>query len=205
MTGRIRTLAPSGNSGFIRTENGLDAYFDDCAVMAYDVSALAVGQVVTFDLTDDRSCRAINVFVERRRTDPTHPDTTPSALRLRYVGFEQSGSSRAYRFECRCPGEQTRILVVDTAQALFTRYGIKLQDGPALCLRVLAQEMIAGDPVRLPLHRSLTEQHMLAHVTGSPPRPSRQARRVPHSPVAASQIRIRPRQPGRTRAASQAL
>ncbi len=42
MTGRIKNLSAGNGAGFIESENGLKFHFDSGAVLAYDVTYLAV-------------------------------------------------------------------------------------------------------------------------------------------------------------------
>ena len=65
MTGTIKSLDVGSASGVITAEGGLSVGFSPSAVLAYDVPSLALGQVVSFDLEDGRSPKALNVLLQR--------------------------------------------------------------------------------------------------------------------------------------------
>ena len=189
MTGVITAVDLSAGSGLITAENGSKVVFDTGAVMAYDRNILAVGQMVAFQTSGRDGNHAIDVSIEARPHYPAAADSVHEALRFRYVGFDQSGSTRAYRFERRSPGEQTQILVVRASLPLLLLHHIKLQEGPGLCLGVLLHEM--GPDAGLPRDRCLTEQNVLDHLANLPqPTPKQRAKRAPQSPVANSYIHV---------------
>src|SRR5258708_13081301 len=97
MTGRMKNLSAGSGAGFIESENGLRFHFDSCAVLAYDVTYLAVGQLVTFDLESGGSPKAVNICLQRAHPAP-HPDGQRKETTLRYVGFDQTKPIRTYRF-----------------------------------------------------------------------------------------------------------
>ena len=68
------------------------------------------------------------------------------AASLRYVGFEQAQGIRSYKFERNRAGEDTEALIVTTDLALFTRHRVPIQEGPALCMRLLEAEVETGPP-----------------------------------------------------------
>jgi cold shock CspA family protein len=185
MTGRIEIFRNGGTSGVIKAENGLTVPFEASAVMAYDVASLAEGQLVTFELESGRARKAINVCVEK--VAPRADHKSHESLRLRYTGFEQKGSIRAFRFERVAPGERTKTCTVDADMALFTKHRVGIQDGPALCLRLL-EELNAARAADLPLSGcSLTDRDMLAHVASRPvPRPRPRPRHMLGASAAAS-------------------
>jgi cold shock CspA family protein len=176
MTGRIRSLGAGSVSGFIHAENGLNVHFEPSAVLAYDVACLAVGQMVTFDFEGGNSGEAVNVYVLKSR-----PVSTPAVAKsqepslLRYAGFEQKKGLRAYRFERRSPGEETAVFIVTVDLTLFAKHRIAIQEGPALCLRLLT-----GDSPQL--ESSLTEEDLLAHVARKPA-PVARRRPIPRKPA----------------------
>ncbi len=188
MTGKIHSLSARNTSGYIRAENGESAYFDASAVMEYDASCLAVGQVVTFDLGSGGHPKAINVCVQKphrvTQAEARHPETA----RPRYVGFEQRDGLRAYRFEQSVPGERTKTLFVTTDLALFRKHRIGIQEGPSLCLHLLMAELdAAGAEGRTPKERSLSDQEMLTHLASRPiPGARSHVKRPPRNPNAAT-------------------
>jgi len=186
MTGRIKNLSAGSGAGFIESENGLKFHFDSGAVLAYDVTYLAVGQLVTFDLESGGSPKAVNICLQRSHAAP-HPEGKRKETTLRYVGFDQAKAIRTYRFERTSMGEETETFAVTTDMALFTKHRIGIQEGPALCLHVL---MIGldGAAVNAPrLACSLTEQHMLTYLASKPVPGARQHhKRIPRPAAAAA-------------------
>jgi cold shock CspA family protein len=166
MNGRIKSLSTRSPSGFISAEDGLNIYFESSAVLPPGFSALATGQVVTFDLAGGKPPAAINVRV------PPQPCAAPGAPQedaagpgacLRYLGFEQAGSVRAYRFRRISLEEKGREFTVNADLALFSKYHVAIQEGPALCLGVLSKGPGAWAP-----SQSISDLDMLAHLARGP-------------------------------------
>jgi len=180
MTGRINCLNTS-SSGFIQAENGVRAHFDTSVLLAYDAARLAVGQAVTFDLKGGRSSEAVNVCVQRSLAAVPSEQSRPDSTHFRYMGFDQRANMRAYRFERTSPGHATRMFVLTTDLALFTKHHVAIQEGPALCLHLLTAELdtpSAAAP-RLP-QSALTDQDLLTHLASRPvPATRRHPRFVP--------------------------
>lgn len=186
MTGKIKQLNTESASGCIDGENGLRLHFDSSAVLAYDATFLAVGQLVTFDLEKGSSSRAVNICVQRTRSVP-HVEGKRDANALRYVGFDQVASIRSYKFERTAMGESTEMFVVTTDLTLFTKHHIGIQEGPTLCLHLLTAELAtAGAAERPHFHCSFTEQNMLNHVASLPAPGTRAHRRPPRHPAVAA-------------------
>lgn len=61
-------------------------------------------------------------------------------MELRYLGFDQTHNTRAYRFEGLTKGEPTIQYVVTADLALFLKFRIGIQEGPGLCARKLASD-----------------------------------------------------------------
>jgi hypothetical protein len=62
-------------------------------------------------------------------------------MQLRYVGFNQAKNIRTYKFDGVTEGETTTHFVVSADLALFVRYHVGLQEGPALCLKKLSADL----------------------------------------------------------------
>jgi cold shock CspA family protein len=188
MTGKINMLSSENASGFIMAENGLRVHFDSSAVLAYDAACLEVGQLVTFDLMNGHDRKAVNVCVHKQNITPLAAEKRRENPSLRYMGFEQTDSIRAYMFERVSPGETTRGYLVTTDLALFVKHHVGIQEGPALCLRLLMEELAAADEAaQPPWRRSLTDEDMLAHVASRPsPKTRPGPRRMRHGSAAAS-------------------
>ncbi len=177
MTGTIKSLDVASASGVITAEDGLIVGFCPSEVLAYDVATLAIGQVVSFDLEGGRCPKALNVCVQRKPQVLNARDRRFENTRLRYIGFEHKGNMRAYLFEGLEPGAEKRTFTVDADLALFTRHHVGMQEGPALCLHLLAAELdFAGESAWTLVQCSLTDREMLAYLA------SRPVPRARHSP-----------------------
>lgn len=176
MTGRIKILTIGNPSGLIQTENGLSVNFDVSAVLAYDATCLAPGQLVTFDIENPVHPKAVNVCVRREHLVSQAREQRHDAIYVRYAGFEQQKDMRVFRFDRIAMGGDTITLTVAADLRLFTAHHVAIQEGPALCMQVLmldASTLGAAGPSRL--QRSLTDQDMLAHLANCP-----SAQRKPH-------------------------
>lgn len=163
MIGRVNTLSAKSASGSIRTQNGEKVFFDSSAVPAHDVTCFAVGQLVSFDMEVGQ--RAVNVRLNRQTPLPEPREKTPEHLRPRYLGFEQTGSVRVYRFERAVPREEKKTFIVTADLALFIKHHVGVQEGPALCLRILTMELDAFQSPEPPSSsHALTDSDMLAYV-----------------------------------------
>jgi cold shock CspA family protein len=188
MTGRIKNLNTGNASGFIKAENGSSVRFHSSAVLAYDINSLALGQLVTFDLDGGNYPKAVNVCVHNEHQVGHAPKKRPETIPLRYMGFEQKESIRAYRFQRITPGEETKAFIVTIDLALFTKHHVSIQEGPALCLHLLMVELDAAIAAQQPpFERSLTDQDMLAHLASRPvPKTKSGPKRTPRTAAAAS-------------------
>jgi cold shock CspA family protein len=169
VTGTIKSLDSMGASGTITAEDGLVVGFPLSAVLAYDLPILAIGQVVNFDLERGRSPKALNIYVLRVSQAVNAREKHLEITRLRYLGFEHRGNVRVYLFEGLIPGATKRSFAVDADVALFTRHHIGMQEGPALCLHLLAEELDAADTAAPSSFKlSLSDREMLAYVASHP-------------------------------------
>jgi hypothetical protein len=176
MRGKIEVLGAGALQGRIRAEDGSRIAFDLAGILAYDVGRLCVGHSVTFDV-DKRAATAINV--SREQETPPLPDKRGAEAQLRYMGFEQTGGVRTYRFERAASGEPTRVIIVTIDVKLFVKHRIGMQDGPTLCLRHLAVPENATVE-----NQVIGEADMLAFIASRPAAgPSRAFRRKHTPPV----------------------
>jgi len=164
MIGRIKSLSTIRPSGFIRMDSGLIVHFDWSSVRPPGPSGLLTGQLVTFDLDTGTSPAAINVRAVESQTGPIAPLNLPAGHFLQYMGFDQNGSIRAYRFKRVLHGEETREYVVTADMALFVKHHVGIQEGPALCLRLLSAGPDCSDAADWPPSQSLSDVDMLAHL-----------------------------------------
>ena len=57
------------------------------------------------------------------------------------MGFDQAKNIREYRFDGVGAGEAAKHFVVSADLALFIKYRVGLQEGPALCLKRLSADL----------------------------------------------------------------
>jgi len=173
----------AGNAcGFIKAEDGGSVYFQAAAVLAHDVASLSVGQFVTFDLESGACPRAANVCVLRQHHMAGAPARRPESVQLRYLGFDQTESTRAYKFQRFAPGEEPTMFLMTADLALFRKHRVGIQEGPGLCLRALAAELAGVGSTLPPLPRALTDQDMLAYLASRPAPPKRHRPKAPPRP-----------------------
>jgi cold shock CspA family protein len=177
VTGTIKSLDVTRASGVITAEDGLIVDFLLSAVLAYDLPVLAVGQVVSFGLEGGRCPKALNVYVQGPLQSVNAHGGRLETARLRYIGFEHRGNIRAYLFERLSPGSEKRTFTVDADLTLFAKHHVRMQEGPALCLHLLAAELnVAGAAAWTSYQCSLTDREMLAHLASLP------VARIKHGP-----------------------
>jgi hypothetical protein len=109
----------------------------------------------------------------QKRVAPVVAEALPPGTYLQYVGFNQAGSVREYRFRWISRGEKPKELVMNAALPLFAKHHVAIQEGPALCLHILLKQGAASGTPAAPTPRSLTESDLLAHLAS---RPARQAK-----------------------------
>jgi cold shock CspA family protein len=167
MIGRIKNLSATSRSGFIQAENGQTVYFAGSEVWEHDFPFLTVGQAVSFELQSGHWPKAANVHLFEDRHMPHVPESRPqAAVQLRYVGFDQDEYTRSFRFHAIVAGEQTRDYVVTADVRLFQKHHVGIQEGPALCTRVLLAQLAltAGEQRPRSMQAVLTEKELVAHV-----------------------------------------
>jgi hypothetical protein len=121
--------------------------------------------MVTYDIGGGKWPSAINVRIPAEpQAAPRVPARHAPPTYMQYMGFEQNGGTRAYRFRRVVRGEETREFVVRAELALFFKHRIGFQEGPALSLRLLSEGADCATPVEWPPAQSLTDGDMLAHV-----------------------------------------
>jgi cold shock CspA family protein len=159
MIGRISALDVPNLFGFIKAENGLSVRFEHSALMAYDVTGLTLDQLVSFDVENGPNPKAVNVCVRKeQQTRSVREEARRDHVRLRFMGFEQKGLNRDYRFDQVSVAGDAIRLNVTIAMSLFTKYHVGIQDGPALCLLVLnAESNPAGADFGLQREWSVTD------------------------------------------------
>jgi len=119
-------------------------------------------------------------------------------VQLLYAGFDQVANTREYKFDGVCRGGPTRHYVVGADLALFLKHHVGMQEGPALCLRLLIAELHTAPPATKPrLRRDLNDQDMLAYLAT---RPVPAARKTPPrrwKPRPQSAVPLAPRPAGK--------
>lgn len=141
MTGTIIQLDNGAGSGVIKTEDGLRAVFFASAVNG-GLDALELGERVRFDY--DRTWSEVEA-VQALREPPRPTGGKPD---LRYVGFDQEGNVRHFKFDSFVTGNESRQrFVVTVDMDLFRAHHISVQDGPELCLHKLMAELESSPDV----------------------------------------------------------
>jgi cold shock CspA family protein len=165
MMGKVKELVSERRLGFIQTDTGIRVCFVASAVVGKNFDFLTVGQNVSFDLERGgyKGQNAVNVLPEDppRKTAPRDHEAT---MQLQYLGFDQIGNIRQYRFDGIARGAETRHFAVDADLALFARHRVSMQEGPTMCLRLLTAELpiTAGQPN---VSRQLTDADMLSYLS----------------------------------------
>ena len=80
-------------------------------------------------------------------------------MELRYMGFEQTSTSRVYNFDSIIAGKPATRYAVSVEMALFLKHHIGIQEGPALC----ARKLTAGGVEEIPSDHELTNDDLLAY------------------------------------------
>ena len=173
MNGTVKYISGQTGSGAIRSEHGETFDFEPTGVLAYDVAKLAQGKLVHFDLASGPSPKAINISIDPACDDSGGRNGEREIMRLRYLGFEHEGNLRLYSFQRLTPREQAQTFLVEADLSLFRRHQVHIQEGPALCLKMLSVGLdCAADPRTLARCR-LTQQHLTAFVASQPVRGAR--------------------------------
>jgi len=177
MIGRIKNLDVKSRSGFIQDENGRAVYFGRSSVWEHDFQYLAVGQVVSFELQAVGRLSATNVHPFEGKYRPHFPEKPQGPLQLRYVGFSQANGLRTFQFQAVAEGEETRDYAVTADVGMFAKYHVGIQEGPALCKRLVLAELTAAHENCGPF--KLVEKDILAHVAARAVAPRKPFRRRP--------------------------
>src|SRR5690349_16650769 len=82
-------------------------------------------------------------------------------MEFRYMGFEQLGNARAYRFEGITKGEANKRFVITADLALFLTHHVGIQEGPSLCALKLTADL-ENSPGGV---HELTSDDLRAHAT----------------------------------------
>ena len=103
---------------------------------------------MSFELHGGHWPKATNVHLfEDRHHTPRAQEKAQEAVQLRYVGFDQAGFVRTFRFQGVVSGEPTRDYNVTGDVRMFQKYHVGIQEGPALCVRLLlAQLEVSHEP-----------------------------------------------------------
>jgi hypothetical protein len=162
MNGTIGRWQTNGSHGTIHAEDGRHLPFSTDAVWPYDLTRIGVGQVVSFELSRSDG----SVMNVRREPEPlvSALKTSPTTGHLEYQGFEHVANTRAYQFQRRVTAHPTEHFVVRVELSLLAKHRIGLQEGPAICGRMLTEELKALGGLPAPEQtRVLTEQDLLIY------------------------------------------
>ena len=94
-------------------------------------------------------------------------------MQLRYIGFDQAKNIREYKFEGVAAGETAKHFVVSADLAMFVKYRVGLQEGPALCLKRLAADL----EMLQPLPHELSSGDLAAYASAQAAAAERKTRR----------------------------
>ncbi|HWB83654.1 MAG TPA: hypothetical protein VG675_05915 [Bryobacteraceae bacterium] len=83
-------------------------------------------------------------------------------MQLRYLGFDQSASTRIYKFDVLAERSQAMRYRVTADLTLFRKHGVGIQEGPTLCAHKLTADL---ESLQEGEH-TLTSDDLLAYVTG---------------------------------------
>ena len=113
---------------------------------------------------------------ESTSSGAVHPaaDRYKEITQLRYVGFRHLENQRRFRFERVTPGAATQCFEVAANLALFHTLRIAIQEGPALCMRVIAAELESGTQVG---RSDIVPAYRTAHA-GLPGEPARTRHKI---------------------------
>jgi hypothetical protein len=125
-------------------------------------------------------------------------------MQLVYMGFTQQASLRCFRFQrVLAQARPTNLpkvveIVMKADMALFLRYRIPVQEGPALCLQILTTQLAGSDEMALePSSFAITNEHLSSFVsartTVEEARAARRKPRAPFKPSISSQLKLPPR------------
>ncbi len=163
MTGRIEILAAVNKPGLITSNSGVSRFHYNYRLPLGRIDGLAKGRLVTFELEKGSPETAVSVCTkEPGERSPGDQHVFPREIR--YGGFEQDGNIRTYRFQAWQSGEENQEAIVMVDLALFRKHGITLQEGPALCLRLVQSELQQPSSREAVLKRALSDKEMLAHL-----------------------------------------
>jgi hypothetical protein len=125
-------------------------------------------------------------------------------MQLVYMGFTQQASLRCFRFQRvfvqARPSNLPKVMEITMKadMALFLRYRIPVQEGPALCLQILNTELAGHDESDLEAASyAITSEHLSSFVsartTVEEARAARRKPRAPFKPSSSSQLKLPPR------------
>jgi len=130
----------------IKADSGRVLFFRKSAVLDPGFDSLDEGHPVTFDV-DGRNQR---VAIEVLRHFEWGPDNPPlegggQPPHLRYMGYEQDGNVRTYRFVAVSEQGRTVTFRIDAPMQLLAEHHVRIQDAPELCMRALESELTDAD------------------------------------------------------------
>jgi hypothetical protein len=125
-------------------------------------------------------------------------------MQLVYMGFTQQASLRCFRFQrVLAQARPTNLpkvveIVMKADMALFLRFRIPVQEGPALCLQILTTQLEGSDDMALePSSFAITTEHLSSFVSArtsvEEARAARRKPRAPFKPSSFSQLKLPPR------------
>ena len=139
-----------------------------------------MGRAVSFELQGGHWLKAANVHLFENHRPTRAPEKSREPMQLRYVGFDQAGFVRTFRFQAVVSGELTRDYTVTADVRLFQKYHIGIQEGPSLCTQILLTKLgLPHDPPEQAIKPVLNEQDLIALVASRTVAPRKPFRRRP--------------------------
>ena len=162
MTGRIEVLAAVNRPGRITSNSGISRFHYTYRSPLGRIDGLTKGRLVSFELEKGSPEMAVNVC-PKEACESSRPQIVPPR-EIRYWGFEQTDNIRTYKFQAWQTGEENQEAIVTVDLSLFHKHGITLQEGPALCLRLVQAELQQPSPGESVWKRALTDKELLAYL-----------------------------------------
>jgi hypothetical protein len=176
MTGRIEKLATAESSGRITTHSGPVQFHFTYRKTGGTTDQLAVGQLVSFEV--EKGTTESVVEVRRKESVTFRAGDGTAARAIRYQGFQQTRNIRSYKFQAWRNGEENQDAIVTADLALFRKYGVGIQEGPEICLRLVKAGFLESGLVDPTVWtRALSDKELLDHLSSqASPRSSRKKR-----------------------------
>jgi hypothetical protein len=110
-----------------------------------------------------------------------------------FMGFSQLASIRRYTFHGLVPKQKNRVFTLSADLTQLNKYRVSIQEGPALCLRILGAAFESAELAPQQFAYDITESDLLTYAAAKDALVAaklvHRKRRGPFKPSAASQLR----------------